>query len=155
MLTFSGQRSQACYPTFYNAQSSQTPTTNHYLTLTAYNKGVKKAFSNIRSCPFQSSGQRCPTRTLPTMEALSSAKKVLHRPCTQQVSKPILTCFSSRRREKEDPSSLPIVQQHAIGLFNIYTLFYNEQLCQRWRSRKKFPFSSRTSTHTEERFAHF
>lgn len=50
MLILSGQRSQACHPTSYNAQGSQAPTINHYLTLTVCSEEVKKSFI-IRSCP--------------------------------------------------------------------------------------------------------
>lgn len=47
MLILSGLRSQACHPTSYNAQGSQAPTTNHYLTLTVCSKEVRKAFPTI------------------------------------------------------------------------------------------------------------
>lgn len=46
MLILSGQRRQACHPTSYNAQGSQAPTTNHYLTLTVCSKEVRKALSS-------------------------------------------------------------------------------------------------------------
>lgn len=53
MLILSGQRSQSSHPTSYNAQGSQAPTTNHYLTLTVCRRRLEGLSLSSNLAPFR------------------------------------------------------------------------------------------------------